>query len=381
MDNQTRIRLVTDIDEIRRYDERFQELTKDMAVSTGSIFLLSSSVWHRWGVELNPENESGLRLLSEEARLRELSKREGFPRLEELTRPPMRRFLEERMAPMMGSLVNDAALAIAMKRDKVELVDMPARNGLTSKAIMIHLDPDLSEVLHFNLVDNSKDNIQAAVKNMKARGATGSGFVGLDTNFLDQQPDESFDIVVTLSHLHHQSFLVNYLKKIHRILREDGILIIGDRYSAMLDHPKHTFELLPEFGADQRTIDAFLKFFGEEWLRGEPCRLTEEELQAISDHREYLGQIVGSIRRNRMDKNLEKVCFLEAYETSSERENKLEQAGFTTDPAVIRKAFPSLKSHDLPKRMMRGRNPLTQVERTSDFAAVMAAVKQKKRCV
>jgi SAM-dependent methyltransferase len=341
------------------------------------LALLSENALPRWGVGVTAKNKRELMKLAEEARRMELEKREAFPRLEQMARPPMRIFIEERMAPLMGLLANDAAKTIAEKRDEIRLLDLPARNGLTSGQIMIQMDPEISGITTFHLVDYSETNIRAATNNMKARGARGYGHSMLDTEYLDTSPDGCFDIIVTLSHLHHQSFLVDYLMKVHRVLKDDGILIIGDRYSAMLDHPKHTFELLPEIGADPATIRAFLEFYGEDWLKGEPCKLEPEELQAIDHHKEYLLQISKSVKQNSMDTSLEKVCSNEAYETSAARKKKLDKANFTTDPAAIRRAFPSLKNHELPKRMMRGRDKETQKERTSDFATVMVAVKKK----
>jgi hypothetical protein len=146
------------------------------------------------------------------------------------------------------------------------------------------------------------------------------------------------------------------------VLKDDGVLLIGDRHSAMFDHPIHTETLLKVIGAEDRTIRSFRKHFGERRMAPDPyVRITEEECTAISDHIEYWKQIV-EILRSKYENPMQKVAFFEANDTSMARRQKLEEAGFDLQPDDNRKAF--LRS--LPKKVIRG----------SDFAVVMGAVKK-----
>ena len=371
--------LLTSIEDIKQFDERFREITRGLPISTGSLLLLSSDVWHRWGIGITEENIGELRALAEEARLIEISKREGFPILEQLARPKMREWLEPRMARHMGDLVKAVASDMAQAKDVIFICDLPCRDGITSGQIIMGADKEITEKMRFNLVDSSMASLEAAMENVKKKrdeentgGPTGRGHHQIDHVFLDGQPDKCFDIIVSLSHFHHKSFLLEFLKKVSRVLRDDGILIVGDRHSSMLDHPHHTYHLLASIGAERQTLKAFKNVFGESVELGEGCEIDPEELEAISHHRDYWIQIANDVRRANLGSSVPRASFLEANDTSKARRKKLEHedVGFTTDPGAIRKAFPSLSRYMLPKRMTRGK------EHQSDFAVVMAAVKR-----
>jgi SAM-dependent methyltransferase len=367
------MKLLTSIDEIKAFDERFRKITQGLPICTGSIFLLSSDVWHRWGIRITDQNKDELRVLAEEARHFEVSKREGFPILEKLTRPKMREWLEPRMARTIGEMVANIATNLASIRDQIRICDIPSRDGITSSMIMLQMEAELKSKLWFSLTDYSKDSVEAAAENVRKKGARGEGASMLDNEFLDSQPDKCFDIIVSLSHFHHKTFLSEFLQKINRVLKDDGILIVGDRHSAMLDHPKNTYELLATIGAETQTLRAFRDLFGVDGIRGDKnCALDPEECEAIDQHREYWVQIANGVRSANMEKSVPRVSFLEAHDTSKARQKKLDDAGFITDPDRIRKAFPALVHYTKPKRLIRGR------VHTSDFAVVMAAIKKPR---
>jgi SAM-dependent methyltransferase len=374
------MKLITSIDEIRAFDERFREITEsaDLPICTGSIFLLSSDVLHRWEIGITPENEADIIVLAEEARLIEVSKREGFPILEKLARPKMREWLEPRMARYMADLTHDVASDMAKQKGIINICDLPSREGIVSGSLMMLADDELTKKLRFSLVDHSRESLEIARGHMRKKRKDrdspeiiGECYCEIDTLFLDTLPEKTFDIILSLSHFHHKSFLKEFLQKIHRVLKDDGVLIMGDRHSSMLDHPYHSYQLLKAIGVRRPILQAFEDMFGKKNVtEGEGCRIEPEENEAIGLHKEYWVQIANNVRAAKLDSSVPRVSFLEAHDTSKARQKKLNDAGFTTDPGVIRRAFPNLARYTLPKRLTRGKNGI------SDFAVVMAAMKK-----
>ncbi len=356
--------LLTSIDDIIKFDEKFKKITEGLIIRTGSLFLLPSNAWSGWGIGITDENREALKQIAQEERENETNKREECPEIEAFIKPQMRERLEPRMARYMAECVKEVAKLIFQTREDIVICDLPARDGLLSNTIALQLDADLNQKMRYHLVDRSEETLNLAKTDLVRRGGNVTEHAMSDTDFLKQCPDNFFDIFVSLSHLHHISFLDDYLPEVRRVLKDDGVLLIGDRHSAMFDHPLHTEALLKMIGAEERTIRSFRKHFGERRMAPDPfVQITEEECTAISDHKDYWKQIV-EILRSKYDPSMPKVAFFEANETSAARRMKLEKAGFDLEPDDKGKAF--LRS--MPKRVVRG----------SDFAVVMGAVKKAR---
>jgi len=273
------------IEDVIEFDEKMKKITDGLIIIPGSLFLLPHDIMQRWGIEVTDENRTEMMRLCEEARITEMSKGNAFPLLERFARPPMREWIEPRMARYMGDIVKELALSFDEMYEEIHICDMPSRDGLTSGSIALQMDERLLKKSKFHLVDTSNESLNEASENMKRRGAGGSANLMLDSLFMKQQAESSFDIIVSLSHLHHISFLHEYLLEVHRILRDGGVFVMGDRHSAMFDSPFHTADLLERMGAEDKTIRAFRKHIGLRRVEPDPhVRITEEEQNAIGNH-------------------------------------------------------------------------------------------------
>ena len=74
-----------------------------------------------------------------------------------------------------------------------------------------------------------------------------------------------FDIVVSNAVLHHRAF-PTYMNELHRVLKTDGVCVIGDWYTEVWYRPENVAYILKEgLGADRTKIESFMKAFGFSW--------------------------------------------------------------------------------------------------------------------
>jgi SAM-dependent methyltransferase len=367
--------LISDIDAIMEFDRTFWEISRDLhrqerlPLRTGSLLRVSESAYERWGIMITPENREALRAASERLYLKDAEEQMTRPDMDAFIKTDTRREIEGRMANLMADLAKTFLAALGERRDKMTVCDIPARDGQLSCAIATELRyhaERLVNMTEFHLVDRASLKLAAAQNNMRLRGAAHEVHCRDDARFIDGAQKEKFDVIVSLSHLHHKSFLADYLRRLHSMLADDGVLIIGDWHSAIWDHPLNARNLLRRIGADERKLDVLCSHFGPELMA--PDRnvvLKPEEVQAIQDHFEYWQEVADNVRRSELLSSM-RIHFLEAHDTSKARRTKLEEAGFTTSQEDIRAAFPGVRLEKLPRRIMP----------SSDFAVVMAAVKR-----
>jgi len=365
------MKLITDINEIRDFIEKFLEITSGTLIVPGSPLRVSSAAYHRWGIGITSENLEQLKEMAEDAYLNQVPVGEERSDVERTIRPKLREWVEPRMARYMGDTVKEMLKSIGLSGDKISICEVPARDAEVScaAAMAITFDSETAGMMQrteFHMVDISKDSLQDTQRNMAMSGASHVLHQELDRVFLAGVAPGSIDILISLSHFHHKPF-TDHLAQIHRALKDNGVLLVGDRHSAIWDHPVNAYRILQRMGAEDNTLGAFRRHFGFNGnISGDPnVTLTSEECNAIARHLQYWEEIGDAVRQLYGSKK-RRVRFLEANDTSEARRQKLECAGFTTDPDMIRKAFPRSKLSELPKKILAD----------SDFAVVMAAVKK-----
>ena len=363
--------LISDIDEIMEFDGAFWKISRDLhlPIRTGSLLRVSEDAYERWGIRVTPQNRDALRAASETFYLKDAVDQMEYPDLDTVLKTTRRKEIEIRMSDLMADLARTFLTVLGQRREKLSVCDIPARDGQVSSAIASELHFSQESLINrtqFHLVDRASARLSMAENNMRLRGASSEIYCQNDASFIAGAQDQRFDVIVSLSHLHHKSFLADYLRQLHSLLADDGVLIIGDWHSAIWDHPLHTKNLLKKIGAEGKRLDALSTHFGELMLPDRDVKLKKEECAAIQEHFGYWQDVAHNVRCSQLLSSM-RIHFLEAHDTSEARKKRLDDAGFTTDLDRIRAAFPTTKLENLPRRMMR-----------SDFAVVMVAV--KKNC-
>jgi len=376
--------LKSSIDELEAFDNRLTQITKGMLIRPGSIFKVPSSAYHRWGID-REKNREWLKAKSEEYYDKdEHELRYVHPAKESIVKTPLRVYTESAMAGEIGWIVREIMHSLDDGKRKFNICDIGARYGhATSSVIAALRGPDMDDVISrskFYLIDRNQEKLRHAETNLDMHGVplnSRSLIAHDDESYLSEQHEKKFDIIISLAYFHNKSF-PDYIKQLERVLVDDGALVIGDWHSALWDHPINAKNFLEKMGAGNQlfddngrvrvVLDAVNELFGELLEHHSVPGIDQDELVALDQHMKCLMEIASNLRK--MDRNsIPRVYFLEANETSKARIHKLEEAGFTVDMDQIRKAFPkSDKLEGLPRKMLRN----------SDFAVVMAAIKQKR---
>ncbi len=375
------VKLISSIDELEAFDNRLTEITKNLVIRTGSIFKVPSSAYHRWGIEITNENREWLKKKSGEFYGRDEKELiYTYPSRENLVKTPIRVYTETRMAGEIGWIVRELMHSLDDGKREFRICDVGARYGQATSAVIPALrGPDMGDVVErtqFHLIDRNPGKLCHAEATLDMFRVNRTLITKDDEEYLAEQPEKKFDIIISLAYFHNKSF-PDYLEQLHRVLADDGALVIGDWHSALWDHPINAQRLLERIGAANQffeesgkirnILDAFNEHFGE-LLEHDPVPgIDMDEDNAYREHMECWLEIASNL--GRMSRNsIPRVYFLEANETSKARIEKLEKAGFSVDMDQIRKAFPkSNKLEGLPRKMLRN----------SDFAVVMAAMKKR----
>jgi len=258
------------------------------------------------------------------------------------------------------------------------ICDIPAREGHLSAAIAhaLRRDSDTEGLLSrtvFHLVDISWQKLDKAEETLRQFRAKSQKCPVEDEALFRQLDSGTYDFIVTLGHLHHKPFLVQYLEELNRVLADDGALISADWHSPLCSHPAYVLTLLQNLGVEPARLDMFRGVMAEQ-LASKRKLLAPDEMESLLNHISHWKSVM--LRLTETAPSLMPRLYVNAaYDTSRQREKKLEDADFTVDMAAVKKAFPKARLpqfSDSPpniadKRLVAG----------SDSATVMAAVKKR----
>lgn len=368
-------KLITSVDTLCELDRQLWEVTSGLPVKMGSIFKVPSSAYHRWGIGITPENRAELARLSSAYYEKDYDQREKFDdNSGKLERTPLRGHIESQMARFIAETVKEILHSLDDGTRQFDICDIAASTGQTSSAIAAALrtDPEtngIADRVTFHLVDYSAKKLSEANGNLRQFSPKGIAIHPMrDEDFLVEAAERSdrFDIAVSLSHFHHKSF-ADHLELIRNVLADDGALVSGDWHSGICNHPFNLYGLLEKMGLEGSRLDRFRELLGPLLLPDPTLATTQAEAIALEEHYKYWIKVAAKLSSTNLATK-PRVYLLEAYDTSRERREKLEKAGFSTDIDRIRLAFPKARLSQLPKPMTRD----------SDLAVVMAATKLPK---
>lgn len=356
--------------DIEQHDVGSWELFKGTALSVrpGSICKVTSDAYANWGIELSDDNTEWLRQRAAFFYLKD--QRDNGRHAISLPSTVFRDTVEREMISAIVGIVKEVIRALDDGTREFRICDLGTRVGkILSALATIVKDTGCEEIVRdrttFSFVDPLPEQWESTGRLLDVHGlpledqSTGPEY---DSEYLARQPDKSLDLVISFLHLHNKPFLGD-LPEIHRVLKDDGALLIGDWHSALWHSPQNVYILLEMLGADAHLLTRFKKYFD---LPDTPHLLTDGlndfETAALADHLNYWATV------GKVPLGERKLYYLAAQDTSRQRVGKLKSAGFDVDLDTVRKAFPRAKLCRLPRRMLRD----------SDFATVMLAVKRRR---
>ena len=366
-------KLLTSIDEIEQFDREYWEVTKGLPFRTGSILRAPSSAYRHWGIQITEDNRRELSEMADWYREKDATEREANQEIEKIEKSSQSTSIRARMAKMAGDMTKEVLRSVDDGKREIRICNLGASTGQVAVAVAAALNRDsrtagILERTTFHLVDYSGRKLALAKKGLEMYKP---GHIRQhpirDNEFFDETRYE-FDAVVCLGHLHKKPFL-DILTKIHSSLVDKGVLVSGDWHSSLCDEPSFMYQLLEMMGLEKRRLDTFRELMGSLLRPTTSSTLCEEEKAAVREHQLMWLRLMSN-SRDRLAKMPREPRFYigGAFRTTKTTMRELEKHGFEVDYGMIRKAFPNMNTHAVPKPMIRG----------TDRATVMIGLRRKR---
>lgn len=368
---------VSDMADIKRFNERFWEITKGLPVFTGSLVRISSEFYENWGIHLTDENRSALKELADHFYTKDLDERSYFRQNKEFESGGNEEDVEDSMAWLIGENVREILRSMDDGKRRFNIVDLGSNDGRASEQVASALQGDsqtagLLKRVTFHLVDFLGRRLDAAREQLLLYDVDSKRYSQHVPDFLSDRISlgQEFDVVVSLSHFHKLPF-PGYLKDVHKVLADNGAMVVGDWHSPLCSHPYYIYRFFQRSGVPSKRLELFRRLYGDrltdpDLSKDQQDRLTPEEKMAMDEQEDFWATKCSTIEQRKLVALKPRLYLLGAYDTSRGRIAKLEDAGFTTDLDAIRKAFQRSRFTRLPKRMTG-----------SDSAVVMVAIKRQ----
>jgi len=374
----------TSITEIEKLNNDLIKVTKHHPICIGAVYKVDSQSYPNWGFEATKENMAELMRTAGCYYRKDYSERRRNGSIEQMLKTDFKVTHERRMAEFIAVTVREMMRSMDDGTRQFHICDIPAREGNLSVAIAhaLRRDNETEKILSrtvFHLVDISGHKLDKAEDNLSQFSGTSEKCITEDEVLFKQLDPGTFDIIVTLGHLHHKPFLVQYLTEMNPMLKDDGALVIADWHSPLCTHPAHILSLLQNIGLEPYRLDMFREIMGNQLASGR-IQLEDDEANSLNNHIMHWKSIMrklmeSSCRVGESSRRVGPRLYINAaYDTSRQRQKKLADAGFSLDLADIRKAFS--KAH-LPMFSCTGSNSaIKRLVAGSDSATVMVGVKK-----
>jgi|GEM_PF-1269186 len=368
----------TSLAEIEKLNQALITVTQGLPVCIGSVYKVDSLSYPNWGFAVTEDNIDAIRRQAEFYYNKDYAERRLNGNIEYLLKTDFTVTHEKRMTEFVAVTIREMMRSRDNGKREFHICDVPARDGHLSAAIAhaLRRDSDTEGMLSrtvFHLVDISWQKLDKAQETLRQFGAKSEKCPISDEALFRQLDAGNYDLIVTLGHLHHKPLLVEYLKELNRILTDDGALVIADWHSPLCSHPANVLSLLQYLWLEPARLDMFRGIMAEQLAAQKPY-LEPDEMHSLMNHILHWKSVMRRISENPSPK-MARLYISAAYDTSRQRERKLEDAGFSVDLADVKRAFPKAR---LPQ--FSGSTPNIAAKRLvagSDSATVMAAVKKR----
>jgi ubiquinone/menaquinone biosynthesis C-methylase UbiE len=337
-------------------------ICKGLPIEPGDALRLSNHDYSAYGIEITPENRSAFRncslaSYSTEWGTGDSESNDAISRaLERIGLGDGDNELNKGQAQVAGVAVMDASEG--KKPDEpIIVIDYGAGTGRTSDAflqVMGNNDKtvELAGRCELHLVDFSEARLSEAGERLdkntinerlESRGMRLNYELeqgALETH-LENQPDGSVDLIISSAALHHCSF-PDHFDQMYRVLKDNGVLIIGDWHNSLFSNPANLINLLRRLGANKDRLDAFQNLFN----------VSEDDATAFSESLKseerianilFANFIVAMSNELKGVKQESRLCFLEALVSVEKRAEDIKRSGIVMDSGELGARFKGLK--------------------------------------
>jgi hypothetical protein len=331
-----------------------------LIIPPGSIFRVACQYMPNYGIEITDENQRTIEALSLRSYHSEWDDSDSLNN--KLIETAIAKACIEIGNIGLNSLVAKMAvrilLSMAGNGRQFNIMDIGAGTGDTTLALMDEMAEtregmELAEACTFILLEPSKKRLDEARVNLhensKLKGSV-LGSIALDRckrvgeslegALANPNPEYGkIDLAISSAALHHMSF-PTYLSRLREALADDGVMVIGDWHNNLFTIPLNIINLLRELVKDDKAAEPHLSRLKvllrtrDEDERHFNQSLSGPQRNANDMFRRYVVNLGHELKPLR---GAYKPCFIEALESDEESIRKLEEHGFATDIAELKK--------------------------------------------
>ncbi len=364
----------SDIEEI---DREFQRICSGLSYPPGSLFRIASQYLVNWGIDVTPENAAFIERMASESYLEEWKRgtKASNDAIEKATSNASLQFGNEELNHDVGIMAADLLSAMARYKDEILICDIGAGAGDTTAAVLTFLDiidgaGDILKKCHFYLLEPSHSRLANAKESLESHSANAHCSVDFtlvtscQEKHLRMLADGAFDMVISSAVFHHMTF-TKHLMEIRQKMAADGVMVLGDWYTAIWKQPAFVTELLERLGMSPHLLEMFMHKFGVK--KGDvSTALKTLEPYHIQSNRMMVDYGVAIADEFRKIAPNSRLYFLEGHETLEDRMLKLEKSGLETDFEELRGKHRAFVTSD---------GNIKNLFPQSDFATVIVAGK------
>jgi len=250
--------------EISKLCKRVKDITKNLDIPLGDIWRLKNNALEGHGIKVDG-NEEWLEDLSLKSYLREW-KEAPYQVYTAIRNAISDSGLGEEGNNRLNAKLAEMATEILLEIDEIKsdgiiyICDIGAGKGDTIGAILDGIkirNERMLKRIHVRTIEPSPEGI-AQIRNLLQAEfpmVTSVREEGTDTGLAELR-DKQYDLVVSNAALHHKSF-PTHLPEMHRVLSDEGALLIGDWYTEIWHRPEWIAYLLKEaLNADRVNIES-----------------------------------------------------------------------------------------------------------------------------
>ena len=365
------------IPDLEQLERDFQRICSKLVYPPGSIFRIASQYLPNWGIKVTPENAPFI-----EARA-DANNYEEWKRGNKASNTAIERATQNAQLPYgntdlnydVGILSAELMMRLAETRDTIRILDLGAGTGDTTTTVLMFLEMlegcgDALRKSHFYLLEPSIDRLGDAKKAIEDHSINSIGPVDFTLVASSQRAHfpfiapGTFDLVYSSAVFHHLTSTA-FLKELNGIMAQDGVLVLGDWYTAIWEHPVFVADLVQRLGMETESLREFLALFD---ISKKGMRDIEG---ALEPHHKLSNKMMMDFemaiaKEFQLIPPQSRLFFLEGHETLQDRMVRLAQNGFETDLDELRDKHRAFASH---KQNIQNLFP------GSDFATAVAAAK------
>jgi SAM-dependent methyltransferase len=346
-------------------NEIAKAIGNELPCQLGSVLRIASQYFSNWGIKIDERELKSLERYSIEAYKNEWENVDAdvYTAIHEAVIDSNLGDGNHQLNMEIAKFASEIIAGKICRMEKIVMADIGAGTGDTSGSILAEIKTRLGvealkkiEIYFVEPADES--NIQ--IKNLMKKTYPEVNYqrvMATDYANLQMLKKNTFDLVVSNAVFHHHSF-PTYLHDLHRIIKKDGFLIIGDWYTEIWESPLNIAYLLKEaFRIKEEAVNRFIAIFDsnkswphvvEYWNSKSDEEKTRNEGMFL-----YVKNLAKRLEEKRKAQEKEEIItctacppkpslslnLLEAHERYEERLKKMDAAGFETDIKEIKRKY------------------------------------------